>query len=99
MLAGTKLTTEPASSAGKSASASGPTRGGGGRLKAKNHWHPQASFSGCKAYLKNLHETKNVSEKELVGRNTSDITEVFTKQRRIQTKTSCTLLEHIKAPK
>lgn len=38
----------------------------------------KTSFSGCKANLENLREHKNVSERELVGKNTLDVTEVFT---------------------
>lgn len=71
----------------------GPPLGALGRLRAKSHPHPRASFSGSKASLDNLRGTKNVSGKELVGKNTPDVTEVCTQQHGIHTQTSWALFQ------
>lgn len=64
-----------------------------GRLRAKSHPQPGASFSGSKAFLDNLHGIKNVRRKELVGKNTPDVTEVCTQQHGIHTQTSWALFQ------
>ena len=52
---------------------------------------PRGSFSGCKAYLENLRETKNTEWKRTGWEGHTDVPEVVTKQCRIQTKTNSTL--------
>lgn len=78
-----KLMTELAAYAGKGASADGPAPEGVlGRLKAKNHLHPQGpAFQDTKPTWRTFGKPRRVSEKQLVGKNTPDETEVFTKQR------------------
>lgn len=85
-----KLRTEPAVCADQSASAGGPTPEGG-VPKAKHPPHPPAPApQAAKSAWRTFRKPRAVSEKEPVGKNTPDVTQVLTKQCSTETKTSWT---------